>query len=121
MVHTCDSFKVLPGVFVGSFRDSKDEAQIKENRITHILTIEEGPRPGTLQVRWLVRKSLPFSSLSSLSQDVQYLCIHAEDAKEQNLSQYFSQSNDFIHAARMSGGNVLIHWYVCHLSVMCFV
>lgn len=45
-------------------------------------------------------------------QDVEYLCILALDQPQQNLSQYFAQCNDFIHSARIQGGNVLIHWYV---------
>jgi len=34
----------------------------------------------------------------------------ASDSPDQNLSQYFSLCNDFIHAARLRDGNVLIHW-----------
>lgn len=33
----------------------------------------------------------------------------ASDTPDQNLSQYFSICNDFIHAARLRDGNVLIH------------
>lgn len=33
----------------------------------------------------------------------------AADTPDQNLSQYFSVCNDFIHAARLREGNVLIH------------
>lgn len=33
----------------------------------------------------------------------------ASDTPDQNLSQYFSECNDFIHAARLRDGNVLIH------------
>lgn len=33
----------------------------------------------------------------------------AADTPDQNLSQYFSVCNDFIHAARLRDGNVLIH------------
>ncbi|KAH9630460.1 hypothetical protein HF086_016998, partial [Spodoptera exigua] len=42
-------------------------------------------------------------------QDKHYLCIMASDSPEQNLTQYFSLCNDFIHAARLRDGNVLIH------------
>ncbi|KPI97280.1 hypothetical protein RR46_09187 [Papilio xuthus] len=42
--------------------------------------------------------------------DKHYLCIMASDSPEQNLTQYFSLCNDFIHAARLRDGNVLIHW-----------
>jgi atypical dual specificity phosphatase len=43
-------------------------------------------------------------------QDKHYLCVMASDTPDQNLTQYFSLCNDFIHAARLRGGNVLIHW-----------
>ncbi|KAH0821596.1 hypothetical protein GEV33_001195 [Tenebrio molitor] len=33
----------------------------------------------------------------------------ASDSPDQNLTQYFSLCNDFIHAARLREGNVLIH------------
>lgn len=33
----------------------------------------------------------------------------ASDTPDQNLSQYFTICNDFIHAARLRDGNVLIH------------
>lgn len=33
----------------------------------------------------------------------------ASDTPDQNLSQYFPVCNDFIHAARLRDGNVLIH------------
>lgn len=33
----------------------------------------------------------------------------ASDTPDQNISQYFPVCNDFIHAARLRDGNVLIH------------
>ncbi|KAE8748897.1 hypothetical protein FOCC_FOCC004302, partial [Frankliniella occidentalis] len=42
-------------------------------------------------------------------QDKHYLCVMASDTPDQNLQQYFSLCNDFIHGARLRGGNVLIH------------
>lgn len=33
----------------------------------------------------------------------------ASDTPDQNISQYFPVCNDFIHAARLRNGNVLIH------------
>lgn len=44
-----------------------------------------------------------------LLQDKHYLCVMAADTPDQNLSQYFTVCNDFIHAARLREGNVLIH------------
>ena len=44
-------------------------------------------------------------------QDKVYLCLTASDSPSQELSQYFSQCNDFIHKARLNGQSVLVHWY----------
>ncbi|XP_043280932.1 dual specificity protein phosphatase 15-like isoform X2 [Venturia canescens] len=81
--------KVLPGLYVGNYRDSKDPVQLERFEITHILAIHDAAR--------------------QLHPDKHYLCILAADTPDQNLSQYFSLCNDFIHAARLRGGNVLIH------------
>ncbi|UYV81208.1 DUSP22 [Cordylochernes scorpioides] len=43
-------------------------------------------------------------------QDKEYLCIQVPDSPDSNMLQYFAQSNDFIHRARINGGTVLIHW-----------
>ncbi|XP_033326178.1 uncharacterized protein LOC117220386 isoform X1 [Megalopta genalis] len=81
--------KVLPGLYVGNYHDSKDTHQLERFGITHILAIHDTAR--------------------QLHSDKHYLCIMAADSPDQNLSQYFSLCNDFIHSARLRGGNVLIH------------
>ncbi|GJQ79011.1 hypothetical protein Trydic_g172 [Trypoxylus dichotomus] len=81
--------KVLPGLYVGNYRDSKDNAQLAKYNITHILSIHD--------------------TAKKLHVDKHYLCVLASDTPDQNLSQYFSLCNDFIHAARLRDGNVLIH------------
>ncbi|XP_046396981.1 dual specificity protein phosphatase 22-like [Ischnura elegans] len=81
--------KVLPGLYVGNYRDSKDAAQLDRYEITHIVAIHDAAR--------------------RLHPDKHYLCVLASDSPEQNLSQFFPLCNDFIHAARLRGGNVLIH------------
>nr|XP_017036610.1 dual specificity protein phosphatase 22 isoform X5 [Drosophila kikkawai] len=81
--------QVLPGLYVGNYRDSKDHTQLERFKISHIIAIHDSPR-----------RLLP---------DKHYLCVMASDTPDQNLSQYFSVCNDFIHAARLREGNVLIH------------
>ncbi|KAF7388800.1 hypothetical protein HZH66_009937 [Vespula vulgaris] len=81
--------KVLPGLYIGNYQDSKDADQLERFEITHILAIHDTAR--------------------RLHSNKHYLCILAADRPDQNLSQYFSLCNDFIHAARLRGGNVLIH------------
>ncbi|XKL62226.1 hypothetical protein PGB90_002059 [Kerria lacca] len=80
---------VLPGLYVGNYRDSKDAAQLEKFNITHILSIHD-----------TAKRIFP---------ERHYLCVLASDTPNQNLSQYFSLCNDFIHAARLRNGNVLIH------------
>ncbi|XP_054286939.1 dual specificity protein phosphatase 22-like [Macrosteles quadrilineatus] len=81
--------KVLPGLYVGNYRDSKDAQQLDRFNITHIVAIHDAAR--------------------KLHSDKHYLCVMAADTPDQNLTQYFPLCNDFIHAARLRGGNVLIH------------
>lgn len=81
--------KVLPGLYVGNYRDSKDSTQLERFEITHIVAIHDAAR--------------------KLHSDKHYLCVMASDTPDQNLTQYFPLCNDFIHAARLRGGNVLIH------------
>ncbi|KAL3259384.1 hypothetical protein MRX96_002034 [Rhipicephalus microplus] len=64
--------KVLPGVYIGNFRDSKDPEQLQANNITHIISIHDTAR--------------------KLHEDKEYLCIQASDTPGQNLSQFFSPS-----------------------------
>lgn len=81
--------KVLPGLYIGNFRDSKDREQLSKNQITHILSIHDNAAP--------------------LLKDMKYLCIKVSDTPDQNLSQYFHKCIKFIHEARSGGGSVLVH------------
>uniref|UniRef100_A0A8W7P5Q4 Dual specificity protein phosphatase 15 n=1 Tax=Anopheles coluzzii TaxID=1518534 RepID=A0A8W7P5Q4_ANOCL len=81
--------KVMPGLYIGNYRDSKDYQQLDRYGITHIVSIHDSPR--------------------RFHPDKHYLCVIAADKPDQNLSQYFSVCNDFIHSARLKQGNVLIH------------
>ncbi|XP_035788110.1 mucin-5AC-like isoform X2 [Anopheles albimanus] len=81
--------KVMPGLYIGNYRDSKDFQQLDRHGITHIVSIHDSPR--------------------RFHPDKHYLCVIAADKPDQNLSQYFSVCNDFIHSARLKQGNVLIH------------
>ncbi|CAG7831160.1 unnamed protein product [Allacma fusca] len=83
--------RVLPGLYVGNYRDSKDTCQLERHKISHIIAIHDAAR--------------------RIHSDKEYLCIMASDSPYQNLSQYFPTCNDFIHSARVQGSqsNVLIH------------
>jgi len=36
--------QVIPGLYIGSFRDSKDFTQLENNRITHIISVLDAPK-----------------------------------------------------------------------------
>lgn len=85
----------MPGLYVGTLKDSTDRHQLKNFHITHIVSVIEDAKE------------------NSAFKDIKYLCIRAIDSPQQDLQQYFSQTNEFIHRARtLENGNVLIHWYI---------
>ncbi|CAF0742552.1 unnamed protein product [Brachionus calyciflorus] len=84
--------RILPGLFVGSLKDSQDRTQLKSHHITHIVSVIEEARP------------------NPNCKDIKYFCIKASDSPQQDLQQYFSEVIEFIHKARvLENGNVLIH------------
>ena len=58
--------KILPGLYVGSIRDSKDMEQIKKHNITHIVSIHEDAKEGSIQVRYK-RHNLNFFYFNQLN------------------------------------------------------
>ncbi|XP_046994135.1 dual specificity protein phosphatase 22 [Schistocerca americana] len=99
--------QVLPGLYVGNYRDSKDAAQLERFQITHIVAIHDAARK--LHSVVYMERTKESETAPRVLQDKHYLCVMASDTPDQNLTQYFSLCNDFIHAARLRGGNVLIH------------
>ncbi|XP_028904545.1 dual specificity protein phosphatase 15 isoform X2 [Ornithorhynchus anatinus] len=81
--------QVLPGLFLGSFADAKDVAQLSKNKITHIISIHDTPQ--------------------TLLQGITYLRIPLPDAPEVPIKQHFQECIDFIHGCRLAGGNCLVH------------
>jgi hypothetical protein len=88
--------RVLPGLYLGSLKDSTDRGQIKNNHITHVVSIIEDAQPHPLLK----------------DTGIKYLCIHASDSPQQDLQSHFAEAIEFIHKARtLENGNVLVHWY----------
>lgn len=81
--------KVLPGLYLGNFRDAKDMEQLTKNNITHILAIHDNAHP--------------------VLEHLVYKCIHAADSPDQEISVYFKDSIDFIHNCRLNNGACLVH------------
>ncbi|XP_036375154.1 dual specificity protein phosphatase 22-B-like [Megalops cyprinoides] len=81
--------KVLPGLYLGNFKDARDREQLARHNITHILSIHDSAAP--------------------LLQEMTYLCIPAADLPTQNLTQYFKESIVFMHESRLKGESCLVH------------
>ncbi|XP_032318253.1 dual specificity protein phosphatase 22 isoform X1 [Camelus ferus] len=85
-------WKILPGLYIGNFKDARDAEQLSRNKVTHILSVHDSARP--------------------MLEGVKYLCIPAADSPSQNLTRHFRESIKFIHECRLGGEGCLVHWYV---------
>ncbi|XP_025746768.1 dual specificity protein phosphatase 22 isoform X3 [Callorhinus ursinus] len=81
--------KILPGLYIGNFKDARDAEQLSKNKVTHILSVHDSARP--------------------LLEGVKYLCIPAADSPSQNLTRHFKESIKFIHECRLRGEGCLVH------------
>ncbi|XP_053458848.1 dual specificity protein phosphatase 22 isoform X3 [Nycticebus coucang] len=81
--------KILPDLYIGSFKDARDAEQLSRNKVTHILSVHDSARP--------------------MLEGVKYLCIPAADSPSQNLTRHFKESIKFIHECRLRGEGCLVH------------
>uniref|UniRef100_A0A8C6HW59 JNK pathway associated phosphatase n=1 Tax=Mus spicilegus TaxID=10103 RepID=A0A8C6HW59_MUSSI len=82
-------FQILPGLYIGNFKDARDAEQLSRNKVTHILSVHDTARP--------------------MLEGVKYLCIPAADTPSQNLTRHFKESIKFIHECRLQGESCLVH------------
>uniref|UniRef100_A0A8C0REG0 JNK pathway associated phosphatase n=1 Tax=Canis lupus familiaris TaxID=9615 RepID=A0A8C0REG0_CANLF len=96
--------KILPGLYIGNFKDARDAEQLSKNKVTHILSVHDSARP-------LLEHFLSAASRPSCpdSPGVKYLCIPAADSPSQNLTRHFKESIKFIHECRLRGEGCLVH------------
>ncbi|KAM5321645.1 dual specificity protein phosphatase 22 isoform 1-T1 [Glossophaga mutica] len=81
--------KILPGLYIGNFKDARDAEMLSKNKVTHILSVHDSARP--------------------MLEGVKYLCIPAADSPSQNLTRHFKESIKFIHECRLRGEGCLVH------------
>lgn len=37
--------KILPGLYIGNFKDARDAEQLSKHKVTHILSVHDSARP----------------------------------------------------------------------------
>lgn len=114
MLYESQTFQQVLNKFKDSNRELLFLVNYQQNSNFHFwrlvvppVTESPGSRPSLSKDSYSVSV---IQSDPSVFQDKHYLCVMAADTPDQNLTQYFPLCNDFIHAARLRGGNVLIHW-----------
>ncbi|VDL27206.1 unnamed protein product [Hymenolepis diminuta] len=83
--------KIIPNLYIGSNETARDETELIANCITHILAVQSDD-----------------AELNKLSK-YEYLKVYVGKPVSRALFRVIPQTNDFIHQARMEGGNVLVH------------
>ena len=82
--------QLAPRLYVGNLKDSVDESQLNQNKITHIVSIHDKQKT-----------KLPGRT---------YLCVEADDVDGYDITQHFQTCCQFIHDARVEdSNNVLVH------------
>uniref|UniRef100_A0A8C4S6L4 Uncharacterized protein n=1 Tax=Erpetoichthys calabaricus TaxID=27687 RepID=A0A8C4S6L4_ERPCA len=90
--------RILKGYYKHLFYllfNAKDWEQLKNNKISHILSLHQTAQP--------------------VLQDVIYLCIPLRDMPNENVMKHFQECITFIHYCLLNGGSCLVHWYVTSL------
>uniref|UniRef100_A0A1I7ZBT9 Dual specificity protein phosphatase 14 n=1 Tax=Steinernema glaseri TaxID=37863 RepID=A0A1I7ZBT9_9BILA len=88
--------EILPGLYLGNLKDSKDEEQLEEKKIGFIVSAHRS-----------LDKNAENKAAKKLKCTVMRIAIN--DNPGEDIEQYFSTVCAFIHAARLQEGNVLVH------------
>ena len=85
--------EVLPRIYQGSWKDAKDESQLRLHQITHVVNASEITIP--------IHETLQITSL--------IINVPDYEDDENPLSSHMSKVNRFIHNAWIKGGSILVH------------
>jgi len=86
--------EVIPGLFIGNLRASKNRDFLDQHGVTHVLTVANDIAP-------------------EFPKRYKYKIIDVDDSTEEDLGRYFVECNRFIDKARKNG-SVLVH---CHAGI----
>ncbi|CAG8817311.1 26904_t:CDS:2, partial [Gigaspora margarita] len=87
--------EILPGLFLGPYSCSKEFDLLKQNNITHIVSIRDASEKRILRPRFL--------------DDFRYFEIEVSDSPNERLIPHFPQAKAFIDDALLNNGKVFVH------------
>lgn len=82
---------VMPSLYISGWKPASDNKYLSANKITHIVCCVDA------------------TNAERFPNEFKYLVIKADDNVNQNMKQFFSNSNRFIRDALKEGGKILIH------------
>lgn len=88
--HDCEIQKIMDHIYIGDEFASKNRSLLESLKIKHIVVAGLELKP-------------------EHPDHFSYLVIPVRDSKKENISEYFSQSNQFIEKAISSNEDVLVH------------
>ena len=91
--------EIVAGLYIGSIRNSRNEASMRANGITHVLSVHDVDTGGSRKEQQPAGR--PRTNLR----------IHTRDADDEKLAPHLTTCCRFIHGARLRGGRVLVHCY----------
>lgn len=99
--------QILPNLYLGGRRASRNDAYLQTHKITHMLTTMRSYIDST-GVRQ-VHKGIEPLSFRDARTGIHRLIIPVKDEDSQDIYQYFPTANNFIKEALECRGNVLVH------------
>ncbi|PCH40162.1 phosphotyrosine protein [Wolfiporia cocos MD-104 SS10] len=87
--------EILPNLLLGPLQVSKSLETLKSLKVTHIVCIRDAKEAFSVRPRF--------------PEHFQYMTLDVQDSEEQNLIRLFPNAKNFIDAAILQGGRVLVH------------
>ncbi|XP_037319592.2 dual specificity protein phosphatase 13B [Pungitius pungitius] len=89
--------EVWPNLYIGNAATAQDKSLLVDLGITHVVNAADGPQRISTGPRFYEDTS------------IRYHGVEAPDCKDFDLSPFFTETADFIHAALKQKGKVLVH------------
>lgn len=91
-----DIVEIIPHLYISNWDTSNNPEMIYNYNITGVITLESTPKPNSILNYYQ-------------NNNIQNMYIYIGDSPQEDISQYFDSTYDFIKNHIDAGGNVLVH------------